>query len=73
VRLLVDANLSPRVAERLSAAGHDARHVADIGLVSASDVVILDAADVDGRVLVSSETISARCLLAAIVRRRPSF
>jgi len=30
VRLLVDANLSPRVAEALSDAGHDAIHVFEI-------------------------------------------
>jgi predicted nuclease of predicted toxin-antitoxin system len=72
VRLLVDANLSPRVAVRLTAAGHDARHVVDAGLVSASDATILAAADADGRVVVSSDTD-----FGAILARRdlssPSF
>jgi hypothetical protein len=33
LRLLIDANLSPRVAARLCAAGHDAVHMADCGLL----------------------------------------
>jgi predicted nuclease of predicted toxin-antitoxin system len=72
VRLLVDANLSPRVTERLNAAGHDARHVVDVGLVSASDALILDAADAEGRVVVSSDT-DFGALLARRDRASPSF
>lgn len=41
MRLLVDANLSPRVAAQLSSAGFEAVHVADVGLLTASDNVIL--------------------------------
>ena len=37
MKLLVDANLSPRVAVRLVEAGYDASHVMDHGLLSASD------------------------------------
>ena len=37
MRLLLDANLSPRIAESLRAAGFDAVHVADLGLVTATD------------------------------------
>jgi predicted nuclease of predicted toxin-antitoxin system len=37
VKLLLDANLSPEVARILKEAGHDAIHVADIGLLSAPD------------------------------------
>ena len=37
MRLLVDANLSPVVAEVLRERGFDARHVVDHGLVTASD------------------------------------
>lgn len=36
MRLLVDANLSPRVARRLAEAGHDVVHVFNIGLTSAA-------------------------------------
>lgn len=41
MKLLVDANLSPRVAAILRSAGHDARHVTDVGLGTASDAEIL--------------------------------
>jgi predicted nuclease of predicted toxin-antitoxin system len=41
VRLLLDANLSPRIAKALVESGHDAVHVFDLGLADASDVVIL--------------------------------
>jgi predicted nuclease of predicted toxin-antitoxin system len=34
VRLLIDENLSPILAELLNAAGHDASHVRDLGLQS---------------------------------------
>ncbi|MBW3668483.1 MAG: DUF5615 family PIN-like protein [Actinobacteria bacterium] len=43
VRFVIDANLSPVVAEGLRAGGHDAVHVADVGLLTASDEVILAA------------------------------
>jgi predicted nuclease of predicted toxin-antitoxin system len=36
VRFLLDANLSPRLVEGLRRAGHDARHVDDIGLLKAA-------------------------------------
>lgn len=55
MRLLVDANLSPEVARRLCAAGHDAIHVAEIGMLSASDPAIMTAAAEQGRVLVSAD------------------
>ena len=67
MRLLVDANLAPRVAELLTAAGHDVRHVFDIGLGSATDSAILASADADGRVVVSSDT-DFGALLARQVR-----
>jgi predicted nuclease of predicted toxin-antitoxin system len=72
VRLLVDANLSPRVAELLIAAGHDARHVVEVGLTHASDATILAAADDEGRVVVSSDT-DFGALLARHDRASPSF
>ena len=36
MRLLVDANLSPRLAAALTASGVKARHVADVGLLTAA-------------------------------------
>jgi predicted nuclease of predicted toxin-antitoxin system len=41
VQLLVDANLSPKIAAILRDGGHDAVHVADIGMLGAADDAIL--------------------------------
>jgi predicted nuclease of predicted toxin-antitoxin system len=43
-RLLLDANLSPSLAEALRWRGHDALHVRDVGLETASDPAIFLAA-----------------------------
>ena len=40
MKLLVDANLSPAVSVALTAAGFEATHVRDVGLVKASDIEI---------------------------------
>jgi predicted nuclease of predicted toxin-antitoxin system len=55
VRLLLDANLSPEVARLLKEAGHDAIHVAEIGLLSAPDPEIMEAAIREGRVLLTAD------------------
>ncbi|MGH9111689.1 MAG: DUF5615 family PIN-like protein [Acidimicrobiales bacterium] len=47
MKLLVDANLPPRVADALHADGFDAVHVLDLELVTATDSSERDAADVD--------------------------
>jgi predicted nuclease of predicted toxin-antitoxin system len=56
VKLLLDANLSPEVGRRLKEAGHDAIHVRDIGLLSAPDQEILQAAASAGRVLITADS-----------------
>ena len=56
MRFLIDENLSPRVAEILGAAEHDAAHARDLGLVAASDPVVLEAAGHDDRVIVSADS-----------------
>ena len=56
MRLLLDANLSPRIAESLSAAGFDAVHVADLGLVAATDDEIFDRAAEHGLVVVTADS-----------------
>lgn len=44
MRFLVDAQLPPALARWLEAQGHSADHVADLGLVEASDLIIWNAA-----------------------------
>jgi predicted nuclease of predicted toxin-antitoxin system len=56
VRFVVDANMSPRLAELLRASGHDAIAVRDVGLSDASDDEILGRAAVDRRVIISHDT-----------------
>ena len=64
--------MSPRVAERLRAEGHDAVAVRDIGLADASDDEILDRAIADERVIVSHDT-DFGALLAFRRLSAPSF
>jgi predicted nuclease of predicted toxin-antitoxin system len=56
VRFLIDENLSPRVAELLVKAGHEAVHVRDLGATSAPDAEVLELAASQGRVIVSADT-----------------
>jgi predicted nuclease of predicted toxin-antitoxin system len=72
VKFLVDANMSPRVAEFLRSNGHDAVAVRDIGLAEASDDEILDCAAVDDRIVISHDT-DFGALLAFRRLSKPSF
>ena len=54
VKLLLDENLSPRVAEALRGEGIDACHVRDRGLLQATDPAVLDRAFAEDRVLVTA-------------------
>jgi predicted nuclease of predicted toxin-antitoxin system len=56
LRFLIDNALSPVVAEGLVKAGHDAVHVRDLGMQSATDVEIFEAAISEGRTIVSADT-----------------
>lgn len=56
MRFLIDNSLSPRFAECLGAAGHDAAHVRALGLTTATDETILAAAGREARVLVALDT-----------------
>lgn len=56
MKFLVDECLTPEVAERLTAAGQDAAHVRDLGLLGANDIEVMAAAVTGERVLVSADT-----------------
>lgn len=72
MRFLVDANLSPRVAAQIRAAGHDVTHVGDEGLLTADDQTILIRASETCRVVVSADADFAT-LLAVEGRSEPSL
>jgi predicted nuclease of predicted toxin-antitoxin system len=55
VRFLIDAQLPPALARHLRTLGHDAEHVADLDLASASDKTIWHQAATTGAVLVSKD------------------
>ena len=71
MRLLLDDNLSLRLAEILIMEGWDVAHVGALGLRAASDDVVLSAARDDHRVLVSADT-DFGALLAASHEPGPS-
>ncbi len=56
MRFLVDACLSPQVAQALTGAGNDAVHVRDYALQTAPDQQILDLARQEQRVLITADT-----------------
>ncbi len=56
MRFLLDANLSPRLIEPLTAAGHDVTHVGDLGLLAATDSVIFDRAAAQGYVIITADS-----------------
>ena len=56
MRFLIDSALSPRVADLLQEAGHEARHVRDHGMQAAPDEEIFDKAAREEQVVVSADT-----------------
>jgi predicted nuclease of predicted toxin-antitoxin system len=55
MRFLVDAQLPVALARRPAAEGHEAEHVADVGLANASDGAIWDHALAAGAVIVTKD------------------
>ena len=72
MRLLVDANLAPRVAVALRAEGHDAEHVVEVGMGAAPDAEVLAYARDSERVVVSGDS-DFGTLLARSGDAIPSF
>ena len=73
VRLLIDANLSPKVAAALRNVGLESVHVGDVGLLTAPDRGILDYAAANALVIVSADSDFGELLLNGdVVVLRPS-
>ncbi|GII79661.1 hypothetical protein Sru01_46430 [Sphaerisporangium rufum] len=72
MNFLVDENLSPRIADLLTKAGHDSAHVRDLQATSAPDSMIMNIARADGRVIISADT-DFGALLAQARATEPSI
>lgn len=72
MRFLIDNALSPLVANGLRNAGHDAVHVREYGLATATDDVILERAVQEKRIIISADSDFAM-LLALRKAGTPSF
>jgi predicted nuclease of predicted toxin-antitoxin system len=72
LKLLIDNALPPRLAKLLRDAGHDAVHLRDYGMQSASDEVILARALQEQQAVVSADS-DFGTILAAQRATRPSF
>lgn len=56
MKYLLDANMSPQVLVALQDAGHDATHVGDHGLLTASDEEIFEWAASNGAVVITADS-----------------
>ena len=72
MRLLIDANLSPKVAAALGKSGMESVHVCDVGLMTAPDRSILEYAADNALVIVSADSDFGELLAASRGATRPS-
>jgi predicted nuclease of predicted toxin-antitoxin system len=72
LRFLIDNALSPSMAEGLRKAGHEAVHVCELGMGTATDKEIMSYALTENRVIVSADT-DFGTLLALRDLPKPSF
>lgn len=72
MRFLLDENLSEKLVPLLSNAGHDVKHVRQVGLAGTLDPRVLELAAQEERVLISADT-DFGTLLARTHAIAPSF
>jgi len=72
MKFLIDNSLSPRLAVALCADGHDAIHIREIGLASASDDRIFELAAEQDRIIIAQDT-DFGTILALRSEHRPSL
>jgi predicted nuclease of predicted toxin-antitoxin system len=72
MKFLIDNAPSPRVADGLQAAGHDAIDARDLGLAAATDEELFELAAGESRIIVSADT-DFGTLLALRQESKPSF
>ncbi len=69
MKFILDANLSPRLSAELNAAGCDTQHVAELGLLRASDMEIIDFAKQRRAVVVTADVDFGNLLMKHRLRK----
>lgn len=69
MKFILDANLSPRLSAELNAAGCDTQHVAELGLLRASDIEIIDFAKKHRTVVITADVDFGNLLMKHRLRK----